>query len=321
MGQLPAERINPSFSNEIVSVEYAGPTLIKGGAKRRPTYQKTYVAIFVCLQTKSCHVELVSNLTAEAFVAVLRRFVSRGKPCQIWSDNAQPASPAPTKISRNSTVTYKKQKLKQTSRISVPHKILVGNLALPQVQNGVKACKHHLKRIVGQSKLNFEELSTVLCQIEACLNSRLIAASVNTNDDDGIPALTPGDFLIGRPLEALPDHPDITKKHLSMLERWYLCQALVQHLVLWSTEYLNGLPQANKWKYRERNLAVGDIVLIKDKSLTPCKWPLTRITKVQPGPDKLVRIVTLKTKQGICVRPIVKVCLLLHKEQQTDVKE
>ena len=133
MGQLPAERINPSFSNEIVSVEYAGPILIKGGAKRRPTYQKTYVAIFVCLQTKSCHVKLVSNLTAEAFVAVLRRFVSRGKPCQIWSDNAQPASPAPTKISRNSTVTYKKQKLKQTSRISVPHKILVGNLALPQV--------------------------------------------------------------------------------------------------------------------------------------------------------------------------------------------
>ena len=233
----------------------------------------------------------------------------------------QPASPAPTKISRNSTVTYRKQKLKPTLRISVPHKILVGNLALPQVQNGVKACKHHLKRIVGQSKLNFEELSTVLCQIEACLNSRPIAASVDTNDDDGIPALTPGHFLIGRPLEVLPDHPDITNKHLSMLERWYLCQALVQHLVLWSTEYLNGLPQANKWKYRERNLAVGDIVLIKDKSLTPCKWPLTRITKVQPGPDKLVRIVTLKTKQGICVRPIVKVCLLLHKEQQTDVKE
>ena len=75
MGQLPAERINPSFSNEIVSVEYAGPILIKGGAKRRPTYQKTYVAIFVCLQTKSCHVKLVSNLTAEAFVAALRRFV------------------------------------------------------------------------------------------------------------------------------------------------------------------------------------------------------------------------------------------------------
>ena len=38
-------------------------------------------------------------------------------------------------------------------------------------------------------------------------------------------------------------------------------------------------------------------------------------------PDKLVRAVTLETKQGICVRPIIKVCLLLPKDQQTDVKE
>ena len=89
MGQLPGERVNPSFANEMVSIDYAGPVFIKVGSKRKPISEKAYIAIFVCLQTKSCHVQLVSDLTAEAFVAALRRFVARrGKPRHIWSDNA-----------------------------------------------------------------------------------------------------------------------------------------------------------------------------------------------------------------------------------------
>ena len=58
---------------------------------------------------------------------------------------------------------------------------------------------------MGDVKLTFEELTTVLAQIEACLNSRPLV-SINSPDEDGIEVLTPGDFLIGRPLCALPDH-------------------------------------------------------------------------------------------------------------------
>ena len=89
MGQVPTALLLPSFANERVSVDYAGPLTLKIGTTRRPTYCKAYVVIFVCLATESCHIELVSNLTAEAFLAALCRFVSRrGKPIQIWSDNA-----------------------------------------------------------------------------------------------------------------------------------------------------------------------------------------------------------------------------------------
>ena len=77
MDQLPGERVNPSFANEMVSVDYAGSVFIKAGSKRKPISQKAYIAIFFCLQTKSCHVELVSDLAAEAFLAALRRFVAR----------------------------------------------------------------------------------------------------------------------------------------------------------------------------------------------------------------------------------------------------
>ena len=69
----------------------------------------------------------------------------------------------------------------------------------------MKSFKTHLTRVIGNSKLNFEEMTTVLAQVEACLNSRPLGAFLY-NDDDGIEVLTPGHFLIGRPLQALPDH-------------------------------------------------------------------------------------------------------------------
>ena len=63
--------------------------------------------------------------------------------------------------------------------------------------------KKHSKRIVGDLKLTFEELTTVLAQIEACLNSRPLTEVLEA--EDGIEALTPGHFLTGRPVESLPD--------------------------------------------------------------------------------------------------------------------
>ena len=49
MGQLRKERVNPSFANEMVSVDYAGPVFIKAGSKQRPIYQKAYIICYICL--------------------------------------------------------------------------------------------------------------------------------------------------------------------------------------------------------------------------------------------------------------------------------
>ena len=83
----------------------------------------------------------------------------------------------------------------------------------------VKSMKTHLKRIVGSVKLTYEDLNTMLTQVEACLNSRPLVPLAP--DDEGIEALTPGHFLIGRPLEALPD-PSLSYRALSLLRRWHL---------------------------------------------------------------------------------------------------
>ena len=55
---------------------------------RKPTIVKAYICLFVSLTVKAVHLEVVSNLTSEALVATLRRFVARrGCPTLIWSDN------------------------------------------------------------------------------------------------------------------------------------------------------------------------------------------------------------------------------------------
>ena len=69
---------------------------------------------------------------------------------------------------------------------------------------GVKLMKFHLHRDVGNAKLNFEEFYTLLCQIEAVLDSRPL--STLSNDLDNLQVLTPDHFLIGISLLALPDY-------------------------------------------------------------------------------------------------------------------
>ena len=172
--------------------------------------------------------------------------------------------------------------------------------------------KTHLRRVVADAKLTFEELTTLLTQVEACLNSRPLAPLLH--DDDGVEALTPGHFLIGRPLESLPDH-SLSHRPVSLLQCWHLCQNLVRHFwKRWSTEYFTSLRRYTKWHHPSRNAKVGDIVLLREDGLVPTKWPLARVTQVHSGSNGFVRVVTLKTRTGTYKRPTTKIALLLPSE-------
>ena len=77
MGQLPLERVNPGIVFENVGIDYAGPISIKYGYVRKTTNVKSYISVFVSLSVRAVHLELVSDLTSEAFIACLCRFVAR----------------------------------------------------------------------------------------------------------------------------------------------------------------------------------------------------------------------------------------------------
>ena len=169
--------------------------------------------------------------------------------------------------------------------------------------------KTHLKREVGETKLTFEELTTFLTQVKACLNSQSLVSI--PCDGDNIEPLTPGHFLIERSLEALPD-PSASYRSVSLLRRWHLCQHLTRHFwKRWSTEYIDIIRRYVKWHYPSRNMKVGDIVILQEDNLIPTKWPLGRIVDTYPGRDGFAKVVSIKTENGIYKRSVTKTALLL----------
>ena len=323
LGQLPLERVTPGSVFQRVGVDYAGPVKIKYGMVRKPTIVKAYICVFVSLSVKAVHLEAVSDLTSEAFIATLRRFIARrGYPTLIWSDNGTNFVGANREIKEFHEFRNKPMESYPNSALLVT---LNGVLFPNMVPNfgglweaAVKSTKTHLRRIVGDVKLSFEEFTTVLAQIEACLNSRPLVYT-NSPDDDGIEILTPGHFLIGQSMTLLPDSA-VSYRSCSLLKRWDLCQSLVCHFwKRWSEEYLTSLNRYNRWYRQSRNLEVGDIVLIKEDGIIPTQWPMARIIEVHPGKDALVRVVTVKTIKGTYKRPVSKIALLLSSNDNDDV--
>ena len=125
----------------------------------------------------------------------------------------------------------------------------------------VKSLKRHLYRTIGRQKLTTDTFTTLCCQIEAILNSRpLTTPSMDINDPL---ALTPGHFLIGKPITSLP-HP--ATEDTTTLSRNYRCQdkMIRQFWKKWMTDYLSTLQQRFKWNKDRPQLKVGDVVVIKE---------------------------------------------------------
>ena len=249
-------------------MDYAGPVLVKSGYTLRPTITKAYVCVFIVFATKAVHLEPVSDLTTAAFIATLRRFTGRrGKPTVIWSDHVTNFVPAANNIkelhkfwdhqgSKNSIADLcSGQRI--LLKFTPEHALHFGGLW----EVAVKSFKYHLRCIVGGVRLTFEELATTLSKIEACLNSRPLIPLPSPKE--GMEALMPGHFLIGRPKKALPDPPS-SFHPISLPRRWNLCQTLTKHIwKCWSAEYLVQLQRFGKWRPASRNFKVLDIVCVR----------------------------------------------------------
>ena len=269
MGQLPAARTTPDCSFITTGVNYAGPFILKKGHTRRPVLVKAYLAIFVCFFTKAVHLEVVSDLTTEAFLAALKRFIARrGIPRHIHSDNGSNFVGAKRDLQELYTFMASTEVQASIHSFLLSDKIIWHTIPERATHFGglweaaVKSTKHHLKRVVGQQKLDFEEFTTIAAQVEACLNSRPLGA-YTSHSSDGVTPLTPGHFLTDRPLRAYPETQ--IKTDIPLCKRWNLCQVIVQHFwKRWSGEYLQQLQRSGKWHREKPNLQVGDLVMMTD---------------------------------------------------------
>lgn len=308
MGQLPSSRTNLEFPFLDSYVDYAGPVLVANRKGRGCKLTKSYMCIFVCSAVKAVHLELVTDLTTEAYMAALNRFVARrGKPRSITSDNGTNFVGASNEMCRflqssNVASEMAQQGIKFifTPAYS-PH---FNSLA----EAAVKSCKHHLKRLLHLTHFTFEEMATCLTHIEAVLNSRPLTPL--SSDPHDFSALTPFHFLIGRPFLSVP-HSQVTEANITRLDRWKRIQHIRQHF--WGrfhNEYISLLQAKSKWFHSRGEVKPGSLVLIKDKAAPPLLWSLGRVMKTYPGVDGVTRVAELKTKRGIIRRAFNCICPL-----------
>jgi len=313
MGQLPPERSNPSRPFLHTGVDYAGPLNIRNWKGRNSRTYKAWIALFICFSTSAIHIELVTDCTTDAFIAAYKRFTSRRGICAtLTSDCGTNLKGADFEIrklfSDSSTELDKLASLLATDNTqwkfnppSAPH---FGG----KWEAGVKSVKYHLKRVIGNHILTYEEMTTLLTQIEAVLNSRPLVPL--SDDPDDFQALTPAHFLIGGALATIPE-PSLEKINTSHLSRWQLTRQMLESFwSQWSKECLQRYLAVYKWNQESSSLKIGSLVLIVDERYPPSKWPLGRIIASHPGKDEKIRVVTVRTQTTTLKRPIVKLCPL-----------
>ncbi|XP_008183407.1 uncharacterized protein LOC103309543 [Acyrthosiphon pisum] len=270
MAPLPRERVNIERPFARTGVDFCGPILIRSGI-RRVVSVKCYIAVFVCFVTRAVHLELVNGLTSDAFLAALTRFMARRGHCShIYSDNG-------TNFVGSNKVLYsyfKKTKGQRTVEEELSHHHVQWHFIPPSAPHfgglweaAVKSTKKHLLKINTMGLLTFEEMSTMLCRVEAVLNSRPI--SPMSDDPSDFTALTPGHFLVGGVL-TLPAEPDGTGIPLNRLKRLELVRVQAQTFwKRWSSEYLPQLHKRGCWLSKKDNIEVGSLAILNGGQLPP----------------------------------------------------
>lgn len=316
MGNLPKHRVTYIRPFLTTGVDYCGPFFIKAQKLRNTKRVKCYVTIFVCFATKAVHLELVSDLTTDAFIAALRRFFARrGKSKDMYSDNGTNFVGA----NRELREIYKITK-SETHNELIKHYLVDNDINWhfnsPRAPHfgglweaAVKSLKRHTTRLLHNTTLTYEAFTTCLAEIEAILNSRPITPL--SSDPSDLNALTPGHFLIGDAITSIPER-DFSDTKPGRLSNWQHIQQIRQHFwSRWHREYLNELTVRQKWhRHQDIDIKEGMLVIIKEDNVPPLYWPLGRIVSVQPGEDGTVRVVTVKTAHGTYKRATKRIAPL-----------
>ncbi|KRZ50901.1 hypothetical protein T02_12727 [Trichinella nativa] len=310
MADLPKMRTSETFPFENTGLDFIGPLHIY----REDGCTKVYICLFTCMVTRSIHLELLSDLSAERFIQALNRFGSRrGYPRIIQSDNFSTFKMAYRQLKN----LFSKPTLDKVQRTMIRHRTEWKFITERAPWNGgywerlVRSVKNTLKKILGRKTLDEEELTTVLCEIEAKINARPL--TFVGDDVKNADALTPFHFLIGRSFVDLPmmSTPTVDEEELPLNRKWWKRQQIILHFwKRWRNEYVTTFVSRSKWMTKRQEPKEGDIVLVKEDNAKRESWSIGRITSVLPGSDGLCRTVEVKTAKGTFTRPVARLYLL-----------
>ena len=253
--------------------------------------------MFTCATTRNVHLELTPSMDAADVIKALERFLSRRGCIKMFvSDNFS---------------TFKSDDVKKY--------LLLRNLEWQYIlslspwwggfyERLVRTIKSTLRKVLGQAKLKFEELYTILTQVECVMNSRPISYIYAEENNKPI---TPSHLLLGRSLQGnLFQDVTLDKNIMLNVEQCHKRYTHLQKVIndYWkrfTSEYLSELREQQMHNYKKysdaERLVINDMVLIKDDDMTPRnRWRKGVIDELIKGKDGKVRGATLRvfTKEG-----------------------
>ena len=178
---LPHFRVDHlAHAFQFTGLDFAGPLFVKDGLGNN----KLYILLPTCALSCAIHLELVPDMSVHSFLRGFKRFMARrGIPDLVINDNFE---------------TFKSAEVKKLMTLQGVQQYFI----LPAspwwggfYERLVRSVKGCLKKTLGKAFITFEELQTILCEIEVAINNRLLAY---VSEDDLDEALTPFHLMHGR---------------------------------------------------------------------------------------------------------------------------
>ena len=292
---LPEFRVATEFCFQTTGVDFAGPLLVKQIYDSNGMLHKAYICLYTCAASRSIHLELVPDLEAESFIRSFKRFSSRrGLPSRLISDNGRTFT--------SLLVKSYLLRMEIDSQHILPASPWWGGF----YERLVKSVKLPLKKVLGKARLSYEEMETMLIEVEGVVNCRPLTY---LHDDEVLEPLTPSHLLHGRNISARSTSSPLnvdkrTPEELSRRVR-YVQTTMQSYWQRFQHVYLATLREHHMYASRKRTnttnvLKVGDVVIIKpESSVTPrSSWRLGRVDSLVVGKDGHVRGAHLKTRSN-----------------------
>ena len=310
MAPLPTSRLKMSLrAFTRCAVDFAGPFItVQGRGKRR---EKRYLCLFTCLATRAVHLEMAFGLDIDSFLNAFYRMSSRrGLPQELISDNGTNFKGADAKLRDlvskldNERTTQSIANKGVTWRFNPPLAPHFGGVH----ETMVKAAKRAMYAILGKADINDEELLTAITGAEGLINSRPLTYQSSSPADDT--PLTPNHFIHGQ-VGGQFAPMSVDETDFNLRKRWRRIQELVRHFwTRWMQEWIPALNGRKKWFRTQRDVRIGDVMMILSPDTPRGSWPLGRVLDVYPGKDGHVRVAKLQVGQGTLTRPVNKLCPL-----------
>ncbi|XP_063955602.1 uncharacterized protein LOC135154201 [Lytechinus pictus] len=327
MANLPRDRVEPSAPFTNVGMDCFGPFFVRRGRSDI----KRYGLIFTCLCSRGIHIEMLDDMTTDAFINALRCFIAiRGAVRQIRCDQGSnfvgarnELQSALREMTSDQVNTYLADQQCEFV-FNAPHSSHAGGVWERQIRTVRSVLRATIDLCPG--RLTDSALRTLFYEAMAIVNSRPLTVT-NMNDPSADAPLTPNHLLTLKRTVPLPPPGQFVKEDVYTRKAWRRVQFLLEQFwSRWRKEYLLGLQRRQKWTMPRRNLQVGDIVLLTDDEAPRMKWPIAMVAEATPDEDGLVRRVQVRVgtkdldnkgrpnkKLAEYWRPVQKLVLLLEK--------